>query len=89
MCTSPRIINMAIVIIIEYIIVIAVVIMIGMVSRRQLLFKASPFTENPKQIFKHNIFLTCAHTQVNNYENLFKTVSSAIVVESSSNFWFL
>lgn len=92
MCASPRIIIMVIVIIIEYIIVIAVVIIIGRVSRRQLLFKASPFTENPKQIFKHSIFLTCAHTQVNNCENLtllFKRVSSAIDVESSSKFWLL
>lgn len=68
MCASPRIIIMVIVIIIVFIIVI-VVIIIGRGSWGQLLFKASPFTENAEQIFKHFYFLTYEfeqHTQVNN-----------------------
>lgn len=67
MCVTPRIIIMVIVIIIVFIIVIVVVIIIGRGSRGQLLFKASPFTENTEQIFKHLYFLTYEqHTQVNN-----------------------
>lgn len=69
MCASPRIIIMVIVIIIVFIIVIVVVIIIGRGSWGQLLFKASPFTENAEQIFKHFYFLTYEyeqHTQVNN-----------------------